>query len=141
MASIRILIVDDVASMRAFVKASIRSSFQKNIELDEAGSGDAAMTALRSKRYDLVLCDWHMPGMTGGQLLEWMKGEEKLKEILFIMMTAHSSKDVVAEAIRAGVNDFIAKPITVDILCKKLAAHLRKIEAKKTDTAEVEDEA
>ena len=124
MENIRVLIVDDDAPMRAFIKASIKSSFPGRVgiivELDEAGSVDSAMARLAAKPYDIVLCDWNLPGVKGTELLAWMKGEDKQKETLFLMLMAHNEENVVTEAINMGVNDFITKPIAADVLSNRL---------------------
>ncbi len=131
METIRVLIVDDDSPMRAFIKAGIQLSFPGqvgiNIELDEAGNVDSAMARLMEKSCDVVLCDWNLPGVKGTELLAWMKGEDKFRETLFLMLTAHNEEGVVTEAINMGVNDFIVKPITADVLSKRLMAAFRTI--------------
>ena len=131
MENIRVLIVDDDSPMRAFIKASIKLSFPGqvgiNVELDEAGSVDGAMARLAAKPCDLVLCDWNLPGVKGTELLAWMKGEDKFKETLFLMLTAHNEEGIVTEAINMGVNDFIVKPIAADVLSKRLMSAFRTI--------------
>ncbi len=131
MENIRVLIVDDESPMRAFIKASIKSSFPGQagikVELDEAGSVDAAMAKLSVKPYDVVLCDWNLPGAKGTELLAWIKEEDKQKDTLFLMLTAHNEESVLAEAMDMGVNDFITKPIAADFLSKRLMAAFNNI--------------
>ncbi len=131
MENIRVLIVDDDSPMRAFIKASIKSSFPAQVgiivELDEAGSVDSAIAKLAAQPCDIVLCDWNLPGVKGTELLAWMKGENNLKEKLFLMLTAHNEEEVVTEAINMGVNDFIVKPIAADVLSKRLMSAFRTI--------------
>ncbi|MGO9417195.1 MAG: response regulator [Syntrophobacteraceae bacterium] len=131
MDNIRVLIVDDDSPMRAFIKAGIRSTFTGRngiiVELDEAGSVEGAMARLSERPYDIVLCDWNLPGMKGTELLSWVKGEDKQKDILFVMLTAHNEEKIVKEAIDMGVNDFITKPITVNVLTKRLMSAIRTI--------------
>ena len=141
MENIRILIVEDAAPMRSFIKASIKASFPGQVEIEEAGSGEAAMKQLEVKPCDIVLCDWNLPGIKGTELLVWMKGQEKLKGIPFMMLTAHNEKDVVTGAINMGASDFLMKPITAEALSKRLMAairtvlDMRKNEAGKDDSA------
>jgi len=131
MENIRVLIVDDDSPMRAFIKASIKSSFPGRVglavDLDEAGSAEGAMAKLAAKQYDIVLCDWNLPGMKGTELLAWMKEEDKQKETLFLMLTAHNEERVVTEAIDMGANDFITKPIAADVLSKRLMSAFRTV--------------
>lgn len=121
----RILIVDDMLPMRAFMKATVKSSVSKDLETDEAANAEAAKTKLQVQHYDLVLCDWNMPGMKGSELLQWMRSEERLRQVPFIMVTAHNDKEIIMEAIKAGVNDFVLKPITAEVLSRKIIAALR----------------
>src|SRR5271169_1840272 len=116
MESLKILIVDDTPSMRAFVKASIKSSFSGGIEIDEASTGETAREKLTAMPYDIVICDWFMPGMNGTELLAWMREQDDLKDIPFLMLTAHNDKEIIMKAIDAGVTDFITKPVSVDTL-------------------------
>lgn len=127
MEHIDILIVDDTSSMRAFVKAAIRASFSGAISIDEAGSGEMAKEKLEAKPYDVIICDWHMPGLSGTDLLAWVREQDKLRDTMFIMLTAHNEMDVITKAMEAGVNDFIAKPVTVDTISKKLTAAFRTV--------------
>ncbi len=131
MQGIRILVVDDMPPMRTFVKAGIKTAVSKDIEVDEASNGEAAKGKLQLQRYDLVLCDWNMPGMKGSELLQWMKEQEKLKDIPFVMVTAHNEKDIIMEAIKLGVRDYVLKPVTVDALGSKIKAVLMEAIARK----------
>jgi DNA-binding response OmpR family regulator len=72
-----------------------------------------------------------MPGMKGSDLLRWMKEQEDLKDMPFIMVTAHNEKDIIMDAVNQGITDFIIKPINVDALVKKVSAALRDIISKK----------
>jgi len=121
-----ILVVDDMPAMRAFVRAGIKISFPGKVQIEEAESGELAMKELQNRRYDLILCDWNMPGIKGTELLQWVKSQDDLKSIPFIMLTANNEKDIVMEAIKSGINDFITKPTTIDILAKKLRPFIKE---------------
>ncbi len=121
-----ILVVDDMPAMRAFVRAGIKISFPGKVQIEEADSGESAMKELKNRRYDLIVCDWNMPGIKGTELLQWVKSQDDLKSIPFIMLTANNEKDIVMEAIKSGINDFITKPTTIDILAKKLRPFIKE---------------
>ncbi|MBF0558862.1 MAG: response regulator [Nitrospirae bacterium] len=120
MEKIKVLIVEDTFAMRTFIKATIKATFSENVELDDAGSGESAMDKLAAKPFDVVICDWNMPGMKGTELLAWMKEQDNLKDIPFLMLTAHNAKDVITGAIEAGVSDFIMKPVSADVLSQRV---------------------
>lgn len=127
MENIRILLVDDQSAMRVFLKATIKASFPSGIEIAEASGGEAAMNLLSSQPFDIVLCDWNMPGMKGTELLEWVRGRQESKDAQFLMLTAHNSQTVVTGTISAGVNDFIVKPVSVETLSRKLQSALDRV--------------
>ncbi|MGD0283116.1 MAG: response regulator [Dissulfurispiraceae bacterium] len=137
MENIIILIVEDAAPMRTFIKACIKSSFPGKVEVEEAGSGESAMTMLAAKPCDIVLCDWNLPGMKGTEILVWMKGQDRLKDIPFLMLTAHNEKDLVTGALNMGASDFIMKPVTAEVLSKRLMSAIRTVLAvRKSKAAE-----
>ncbi len=127
MESIKVLIVDDQSPMRAFVKASIKASFPSGLVIDEAGTGEVARDKLAINPCDIVICDWNMPGMKGTELFAWIKEQDNLQDIQFLMLTASNEKELVMNAVGMGVNDFIMKPISVDTLSRRLQLALDRV--------------
>src|SRR5208283_2143219 len=121
MGTLRVLLVDDDVDMRKFIKNALQRGFQ-SCEVDEASDGIAAREHMEVLRYDLVLCDWSMPGLTGEDLLRWMKGEEKHKNVPFILITGHRDRERLLRALDLGVNDYILKPISIATLMEKINA-------------------
>ena len=116
--NITILIVDDFESMRRIVKGTLKSiGFSNFIEAED---GVIALKKLEKEKVDLIISDWIMPNMDGLDFLKAVKGNEKLKKIPFIMVTAEGQKGNVLEAINAGVNNYIVKPFTSETLQAKL---------------------
>lgn len=116
--NIRILIVDDFSGVRKIIRAILKKIGFKNIGMAE--SGKAALGALKREKYDLVLCDWNMPDMSGLEVLKIIKSDDKLMEIPFIMVTAEAQKQNVIDAVRAGVSNYIVKPFTEEQIAQKL---------------------
>jgi hypothetical protein len=77
--------------------------------------------------FDLVLCDWEMPEMSGLELLTWCRQQDNLKTMPFIMVTSRGDKENVIQAIQAGVSDFIGKPFTNEQLLTKVKKALHKV--------------
>lgn len=121
MNQVEVLVVEDMAQMRSFLKTTIEYSFV-NARVDTVSSGADARSALLSRDYDLILCDWEMPGMKGDELLKITRENPAWKDIPFIMVTAMTDKEHVLKAVSIGVRDYIIKPVTVDVLVKKLSA-------------------
>ncbi len=120
----KVLVVDDFATMRKIIKNVLK---QINIEnVLEAENGKRALTILKSDNVDLIISDWIMPEMTGIEFLRACKGDEAIKKIPFIMVTAEAQKDNIMEAIKSGVDNYIVKPFTPE----KLREAIDKAKAK-----------
>ncbi|WP_457621893.1 chemotaxis response regulator CheY [Persephonella sp.] len=116
--NIKILVVDDMATMRKIIKGLLDQLGYKNI--DEAEDGKVALQKLKSGNYDFVITDWNMPNMTGLELVQEIRKDEKLKHLPVLMVTAEAKKENVLLAIKAGVNNYIVKPFTAEVLKEKI---------------------
>ena len=114
----RILVVDDFASMRKIIKGLLKQIGFQNIE--EADDGSTALEKLKIGEFDLVICDWNMPKVPGIEVLKAVRNDPRLKHLPFLMVTAEAKKDNVMEAVKAGVNQYIVKPFTAETLKKKI---------------------
>lgn len=115
---IKVLVVDDFPTMRRIVKNLLKQLGFENI--DEAEDGAQALSKLKAGGYGLVVSDWNMPVMEGIDLLKHVREDEALKPIPFLMVTAEAEKDKVITAIKAGVDNYVVKPFTAEILKEKL---------------------
>ncbi len=116
--NMKVLVVDDFATMRRIIKNILKQTGFTNIL--EAEDGKSALKMLQNDKFDLILCDWNMPEMQGIELLTRMKADEQLKGIPFVMVTAEAQKENIIEAVKAGVNSYIVKPFTAEIVEQKL---------------------
>lgn len=116
--SIKVLVVDDFATMRRIVKDVLKQLGFDNIV--EAGDGSAALDVLKKEKVDLIVSDWNMPKMTGLELLKAVRADDNLKGIPFVMVTAEGQKDNVIEAVKVGVSNYIVKPFTPGTFGEKL---------------------
>jgi two-component system chemotaxis response regulator CheY len=116
--SMRILVVDDFSTMRRIVRNLLKELGYTNA--DEAEDGVKALQKLKSERFDLVVSDWNMPSMTGIELLKAIRGDEALKHLPVLMITAEARKENIIEAAQAGANGYIVKPFTAATLDEKL---------------------
>lgn len=115
---IKILVVDDFSTMRRIVKNILKQIGYT--EIDEAEDGNGALAKLRQDKYDLIVSDWNMPNMTGLDLLKTIRADNALNGIPVLMVTAEAKKENVVEAIKAGVNNYIVKPFTAEVLREKI---------------------
>jgi two-component system chemotaxis response regulator CheY len=122
---IKILVVDDFATMRKVIRNLLKQSGYENIT--EAEDGVVAMNMLKSTKIDFVISDWNMPNMTGIELLKAVRSDNELGSMPFLMVTAESLKDNVVEAVKAGVSNYIVKPFTAEVLGEKIDKILENI--------------
>ncbi len=117
--SMKLLVVDDFSTMRRIIKNILKQIGFTNV--DEAENGQVALSKLLDGNYDFVVSDWNMPEMSGIELLKSVRANEKIKDLPFLMVTAEAKKENVVEAVKAGVNNYIVKPFTAEILQEKIS--------------------
>ena len=110
--NMKVLIVDDFATMRRILRNVLKQIGFKN--MIEADDGKTALKELKKGNFDLILCDWNMPGMSGLELLNIVRSDDELKNIPFVMVTAEAQKDNIVEAVKAGVSNYVVKPFTAE---------------------------
>jgi two-component system, chemotaxis family, chemotaxis protein CheY len=114
----KILIVDDVLSMRRLTKEILRDSgFNQD--------GQEALTLMRKIKVNLVICDWNMPVMSGIEYFKVVQADSKLAKTPFIMLTSSSEIVKVKEAIEAGITSYVIKPYKPADLMKKIYSLLK----------------
>ena len=114
----RLLVVDDMATMRNLIRKMLRAIGYTTI--DEADDGVSALEKLRTQRFDLVITDWNMPNMDGLSFLQEIRKSD-LAELPVLMVTAEKRRESVLAAIRAGASGYIVKPFSEAALADKLA--------------------
>lgn len=117
-----VLIVDDYKTMLRIIRNLLKQIGFQNV--DEATDGQAALERLRQRQYGLVISDWNMEPMSGLDLLKEVRGDDTLRPVPFIMVTAESKTENVVAAKEAGVNNYIVKPFNAATLKTKLVAVL-----------------
>ncbi|MCL6414330.1 response regulator [Aestuariirhabdus sp. Z084] len=118
MKKIRVLVVDDASFIRDLVKKTVRGQFPHFV-VEDAINGRKAQVMLQKDPYDLILCDWEMPELSGLELLQWMRNEQSL-DTPFIMVTSRGDRDNVVAAVQSGVSEYIGKPFSSEALLKKI---------------------
>lgn len=119
----RILVIDDMPSIRDLVKNTLKAMGFKNIQ--EAGDGEEGLKVLLSANasgypIQLVISDWNMPKMKGLDLLKQIRSTVEFANLPFVLLTSESERDQVTEAVLAGVSQYIVKPFSAKIFEDKL---------------------
>ena len=126
MSKVSVLVVDDASFIRDLVKKCLRNYFP-GIRIEDAINGKKAQALLAREAFDLVLCDWEMPEMSGLELLTWCREQDNLKTMPFVMVTSRGDKENVVQAIQAGVSGYVSKPFTNEQLLTKVKQALNKV--------------
>ena len=113
-----ILVVDDQASMRKYIKQALTVAGYS--VFSEANSGAEALDKIEKTGFDLVILDWTMPGMSGIDVLKSIRANPKHKDTKVVMVTAEGLKENVIIAVKAGANNYVVKPFTEALLLEKI---------------------
>ena len=117
---LKILVVDDNAHMRKLVAAILRAFGV--LDIYEAADGERAWTLLREAQPDVIVLDWMLEGMSGLDFTIKLRTSAETPNpfVPIIMLTGHTHIDRVRQARDAGVNEFLAKPVSVNALLSRL---------------------
>ncbi len=118
----KILLIDDSKTMRNIQKSVLAQLGYTAIE--EACDGQDALSKVGAFQPDLILVDWNMPNMDGLAFVKAFRAGNKTTPL--IMVTTESEKSRVIEAIKAGVNNYVIKPFTPDLLSQRIGETMSK---------------
>jgi len=121
----KILLVDDSKTMRNIQKGIL--SQLGYTEVEEACDGLDALDKVKSYGPELLLVDWNMPNMDGLTFVKEYRKDAGKSPI--IMVTTEAEKSRVVEAIKAGVNNYVVKPFTPDLLSERIRETLSRCQA------------
>ncbi len=114
----KVLIIDDSRTMRRLLASYLAPLVSQTYE---AGNGREALEVLdKDEAVDLALVDWDMPVMNGIDFVRVVRGDTRRAGIKLLMVTAHNNMESVTEAITAGADDFLMKPLTEEMVMDKL---------------------
>ena len=123
--NINFLVVDDFATMRKVLRNLLKQSGYENVV--EAEDGVAALQIIKTQKIDFIISDWHMPNMTGLDLLKSVRADKEISDTPFLMVTAETLPDSMISAIKAGASSYIIKPFTAEVLSEKIAKIMEKM--------------
>lgn len=118
---LKLLVVDDSSTMRRIIKNTLaRLGYKDVLEGADGVEGWNQMDA--NPDIEMLITDWNMPEMNGLELVKKVRADERFKDLPIIMVTTEGGKAEVITALKAGVNNYIVKPFTPQVLKEKLAA-------------------
>ena len=117
----KLLVVDDSSTMRRIIKNTLARLGHKDVI--EGADGVEGWSALdQNPDIDMLITDWNMPEMNGLELVKKVRADSRFKDLPIIMVTTEGGKAEVITALKAGVNNYIVKPFTPQVLKEKLGA-------------------
>ncbi len=117
----RIITVDDSSTMRRIIKNTLKRIGYGD-EILEAENGKEALDVLSNNEVDLIITDWNMPVMDGLTFVKKVRADSKFDDVPIIMVTTEAAKEDIITALKAGVNNYIVKPFTPQVLKEKIEA-------------------
>lgn len=124
----RILVVDDSPTTRKLMRYTLATAGYMN--LDECADGQTAFNRVTQATpgYDLVIADWHMPNLTGLELLKKLRAMPAHKNLPILLVTGERNKEEIMAAIRERVSGYIVKPFDGETLFKTMKKAAPKVE-------------
>lgn len=132
----RVLVVEDNDDLRRYVTRLLRSAGWRVTATETA---EAAQMAIAG--HDIVLSDIMLPGMSGLDLVRWMRREADVRWTPVLLLTARAGTDSIVEGLIAGADDFVTKPFDPDELLARVATHMELSLLRKVVLDEAEDRA
>ena len=120
---VRLLIVDDIADNRAILARRLQ---RRGFEVAEATGGREALAMVAASPFDLVLLDIRMPDLDGIEVLRRIREQRSQTDIPIIMCTANNASSDVVDALAAGANDYVSKPIDFPVLLARVTAQVER---------------
>ncbi len=119
----KLLVVDDSSTMRRIIKNTLsRLGYEDVLEGEDGLQGWSALN--ENPDMGMLITDWNMPEMNGLELVKKVRADARFADLPIIMVTTEGGKAEVITALKAGVNNYIVKPFTPQVLKEKLAAVL-----------------
>ena len=116
--AIKVMVVDDQASMRAMIRRSLQDLGFRDVR--DKGAAAEALASVKSDRVHLIISDFNMPEMDGLELLKAVREDPVIGKTVFIMLTGSSDRDLVQKAAALGVNNYLVKPFAPAALKDKI---------------------
>jgi DNA-binding response OmpR family regulator len=118
----RILVCEDDEMVIKIVEIALKD---QHVELTVARDGQQGIDRLeRGEKFDLIITDLHMPNKNGDDILKLVR-EDMKSTVPIVMFSSDGEEEVIALALKLGINDFIVKPVTVDKFLKKIKKYLK----------------
>jgi PAS domain S-box-containing protein len=127
-----ILVADDNPDLRHYMLRLLRG---QGYHVEVVANGGAALTAVQTKNFDIVISDVMMPGLDGVELLRALRADAALRELPVILLSAQAGEEARVSGLQAGADDYLTKPFSGRDLLARVSSTL-KLAALRRETAE-----
>lgn len=108
---IKVLVVDDMFVSRKIIMKYLMNLGISQTDIFQVDNGQKALNFIESEKVDLIISDWHMPELTGIELLQKSKLLSEYKSVPFVLLTSDAVDENIEQATNLGVEQFLIKPI------------------------------
>ena len=119
----KILVVEDEEDIRDLLKFNL---IGRGYDVTVAATGEDGLLSIKDHKYDVMVLDWMLPGVSGVQVAQVARGMENGKNLAILMLTAKSEPQDIVEGLEAGADDYMVKPFDNDVLWARVGALLRR---------------
>lgn len=119
----KILVVEDEEDIRELLRFNLSG---RGFDVTVAATGEEGLLSIKDHRYDLMILDWMLPGVSGVQVAKVARGMENAKNMAILMLTAKSEPENIVEGLEAGADDYMTKPYDINVLWARVTALMRR---------------
>ncbi len=130
----KILVVEDFRLMALMLKKNLANLGYRDVCL--VGSTEEAVKHLKIQQFDLFIVDWVLPGASGVEFVRWLRSMALYQHVPILMATGNDAYDEVMEALEAGADDYLLKPVRQEMLEAKLKSLVDEKSSDDPDEAE-----
>ncbi len=123
----RVLLVDDDAGIRDVVAAMLDAV---GLRVEAVGTAEQALDRVHAEKFDLVVLDWILPGMSGIELCRLIRHERNLLNVPVLFLTGNASQKDIVDAFASGADDYVTKPFRAPELGARIFGLLRRARQK-----------
>ena len=116
----RFLVVDDSSTMRRIIVNTLSKIGHQDVE--QASNGREGMDQLAKGGIDVVITDWNMPEMSGIEFIRAIRATDAVRGLPVLMVTTNAAQNDIADALKAGVSNYVVKPFTPETIREKIEA-------------------
>ncbi len=126
----RILLVEDEEDIRSLIAMHLR---RVGYSVDEVSDGEQALSRFQAGRFDLLILDWMLPGLSGLDIARRVRSGDHQPSVPVLMVTARVEPADIVMGLEAGADDYVTKPFELPVLIARVRALLRRSEISESE--------